>query len=103
MNLTKETEGSANRILGLYLIDVNTIPEITDKACAMGKAIAFKLGMKQPKRNVTAKKDANGGNRRELKLKKEINELYQWIARTSNKLFKRKVKKKRQQRKKKKS
>ena len=39
VNLTRETEGSLNRILGRYLIDVNTIPEITDKVYAMGKAI----------------------------------------------------------------
>ena len=60
----------------------------------MGKAIAFKLGMKQPKRNGAAKKDANGGNRRERKLKKEIKELRQWIASTSKELFRRKVKRK---------
>ena len=39
-------------------------------------------------------KDANGGNRRERKLKKEIKELCQWIVRTSNKLFRRKVRRK---------
>ena len=62
MKLTKENEGSANRILGQYLIDVNTIPEITSKVYAMEKAITFKLGMKQPERNRTAKKDTNEGS-----------------------------------------
>ena len=38
----------------------------------MGKAIALKLGMKQPERNGSANKDANRGNRRERKLNKEI-------------------------------
>ena len=54
--MTKENEGSANRILDQYLIDVNTIPEITSKVYAMEKTITFKLGMKQPERNRTAKK-----------------------------------------------
>ena len=93
VKLAKATEGSANRVLERYLIDVNNIPKIIDKVYAMGKAIAFKLGMKQTERNGTAKKDANGGNRRERKLK-EIKELRQWIARTSNKLFRRKVRRK---------
>ena len=60
----------------------------------MGKAITFKLGMKQPERNGTAKKAANGGNRRERKLKKEIKELRQWIARTNSELLRRKSKEK---------
>ena len=72
---------------------MNTIPEITDKVYAMGKAIAFKLGMKQLKRNGTAKKRANRGNRRKQELK-EIKELRQWITRTSNELFRRKVRRK---------
>ena len=91
VKLTKAIEGSVNRVLGQYLIEANTIPEITDNVYAMGKAIAFKLGMKQPERNGTAVKDANGGNRQERKLTKEINELRQWKIRTSNELFRRKV------------
>ena len=94
VKLTKEIEGSANRIIAEYLIDVRTIPEITDKVCALGKAITFKLVMKQPERNWAAKKDANEENRQERKLKKEIKELRQWIARTSNELFRRKVRRK---------
>ena len=68
--MTKEIEGSSNWVLGRYLSGVNIIPEITDYA--MGKAIALKLGMKQPERNGSANKDANRGNRRERKLNKEI-------------------------------
>ena len=63
VGLTKKIKGSANRILGWNLIDVNTIPEITDKVYAMGKAIIFKLGMKQTEGNKTANKEADGGNR----------------------------------------
>ena len=47
VKLTKETEGSANRILGKYLTDFMSL-EITDKNYVMGKAIAFNFGMKQP-------------------------------------------------------
>ena len=50
--------------------------------------------MKQPQRNGTAKKDAKRGNRRERKLKKRKKELRQWIARTSNELFRRKLRRK---------
>ena len=81
-----------------YLIDVNTILEIIDKVYAMGKAIAFKLRMKQTEQNGTAKKDANGGNSREHELKKEIKDMRHWIARKSSELsefsFRRKVWKK---------
>ena len=38
----------------------------------MGKAIATKLGMKQPERNGTAKSDVNGGSRREREVRKDI-------------------------------
>ena len=70
--VNKEIEGSANRILGRYLIDVNTILEIINKVFTMGKAIATKLGMKQPERNGTAKSDVNGGSRREREVRKDI-------------------------------
>ena len=72
MKLTKKIEGSENRVFGRYLIDVITITEITDKAYVMGKAIPFKLGMKQPERNGITTKNANGGDRRERKSKNEI-------------------------------
>ena len=49
MKLTMEIEGSANRVLGWNLIDVNTIPKYTDKVYTMEQAITFKLGIKQPK------------------------------------------------------
>ena len=63
MKLTKEIEGCVKIVLDQYLIDVNIISEITDKVYAMGKPITFKLGMKQPERSGTAKKDANERNR----------------------------------------
>ena len=87
VKLSKAIEGSVNRVLSQYLIEANTITDITDNVYAMGKAIAFKLGMKQAERNGTAMKDANRGNRQERKLKKEIKELRQWKTRASNELF----------------
>ena len=94
VKLTKEIEGSANRILGRYLVNVNIISEIADKVYAIGKAIVFKLVMKQPERNRTAKKDVNGENSREQKLKREVKQPRQWIARTNNDLFRRKIRRK---------
>ena len=79
---------NANRVLDIYLKEVDTIPEIRNKVYAMGRAIGFKLGKlvegDQGDRN---KKNANGGNRREWKLQKEIKELHQIVAKTSNELY----------------
>ena len=55
VKLNKEIGGNVNRVLHRYLIDLNTIPEITDKVYAMGKAIEVKIGIKQPERNETTK------------------------------------------------
>ena len=43
VKLTKEIGGSANRDLDQYLIDLNSIPEITDKVYAMEWAKLLKL------------------------------------------------------------
>lgn len=85
MKLTKEIEGSTNKVLSRYLtiFDVKSILDITDKVYILGIAIALKLRIKQPKRNETAKK-----------LIKDIKELHQWITKTSHELFGRKVRKK---------
>ena len=56
LKLTKKVEGSANRGLDRYLVEVNTIPEITDKVYVIGKASTFELGMKQPEPNGTQRK-----------------------------------------------
>ena len=42
LKLTSDVEESANRIIGKYLHGDQNLPEITDKAKAMGKAIAVK-------------------------------------------------------------
>ena len=45
LKLTPEIEESANRMLDQYLHGDENIPEITDKDCAMAKAIAIKTGI----------------------------------------------------------
>ena len=62
---------------------------------AMGRAIASKLGVLVDKEQPGKKKgNAEGGNRYEHKLKKEIKELQQKIAKTSNELYRRKQQRK---------
>ena len=93
--INNQLKESANRILDIYLKEVDTIPEICDKACAMKRVIGFKLGkLVEGDQGDRKKKNANGGNIWEEKLKKEIKELRQIVAKTSNKLYR-----KRQQRK----
>ena len=61
----------------------------------MGRAISFKLGkLVEDNQGDRKKKSANGGNKREEKLKEEIKELRQTIAKTSNQLKRRKATKK---------
>ena len=80
----------ANQILDIYLKEVDTIPEICDKVYAMGRAIGFTLGkLVEGDQGDRKMKNANGRNRPERKLKKEINELHQIIAKTSNELYRR--------------
>ena len=81
---------SANQILDIYLKEVDTIPEICDKVYAMGTAIGFKLGkLLESDSSERKKKSANGGNRGEQKLEKQIKELHQIVAKMSNELYRR--------------
>ena len=50
VKLDAETHERANKILNLYLPNVDTIFEITDMVYAMGKAVAYMLGVKPKKR-----------------------------------------------------
>ena len=86
---------SANQVLDIYLKEVDTIPEICDKVYAMGIAIGFKLGkLAKGDQGDRTKKSANGANRREWQLKKEIKEISQIVAKTSNKLYRRRQQRK---------
>ena len=44
VRIDNQLKESANRVLGRFLKEVDTIPEIYDKVYAMGRAIGFKLG-----------------------------------------------------------
>ena len=86
---------NANRVLDIYLKEVDTIPEICDKVYAMGRAIDFKLGkLVENDSGERKKKSALEGNRRERKLNKEIKELYQIVAKMSKELYRRRQQRK---------
>ena len=59
---------------------------ITDIVCAMGKAVAYTMGVKPKEKNQRGARRAEGGNRREHKLKAEMKRLRQDIARAGNEL-----------------
>ena len=71
-----------------------TIPEITDIVYAMGKAVGCATGVKLKERNENGARKAEGGNRRERKLKTEMKRLRQDIAKAGNELYRRKQKRK---------
>ena len=79
---------SAKRILDIYLEEAGTIPETCDKIYAMGRATGFKLGKFVKGDQGDKKKGAAGGNRRERKLKEEITELRQIVAKKSKEIIK---------------
>ena len=86
VTLTDELKTSANKILSIYLLNTDSIPEITDKVYAMGRAVSFKLAVGQRKQNGDRKQKPKEGNLRERKLKLEMKELRQGITRISNEL-----------------
>ena len=71
---------------------MDEIPEITDVVYAMGEAIAEKIRITRKVRQ--QKKKPGNGNRRERKLKAEMKQLRQKIARISNEMHRRKEKRK---------
>ena len=60
----------------------------------MGKGIGSHLGVKQRDNDSTRKRTADGGNHIEHKLKMELKELRQNIARASNEIHRRKQRQK---------
>lgn len=90
IQMSKELEQSANKVMGLYVYDDMDIGRLTDVVYAMGRAMATILGV-SPKEK---KRVVKGGNRRERKLKSEIKILRQRIARASNEIHRRKVNRK---------
>ena len=81
--------------MDIYLEEIDTIPEICDKVYAIGRAIGFKLvKLVEGDQGDRKKKNANGGNRPDRKLKKEIKELCQNVAKTSTELSRRRQQRK---------
>ena len=95
MKLDNQLKESAKRILSVYLKEVDTMPKICDKVYAMGRAIGIKLGkLVEVNHGNRKKRLTNGDNRRERKLKKEIKQLRQVIAKASNELYQRRTRRK---------
>ena len=95
VKLDNQLKESAKQILSIYLKEVDTIPEICDKVYAMGRAIGIKLGkLVEVNHGNRKKRLTNGDNRRECKLKKEIKQLRQVVAKMSNKLYRRRMQRK---------
>ena len=92
LKMTKSIEDSAKRILGKYLKEVDEIPEIMDVVYAMGKTIPENIGI--TKKDRQQQKKPGDGNRRERKMKAEMKQLRQKIARISNEMHRRKEKRK---------
>ena len=88
--MSDEIQEKEYKILRLYLPSADTIPQITDTVYAMGKAIGYATGIKPKERNESRPKKAEGGSRRERKLKAEMKELRQDVARAGNELHRRK-------------
>ena len=89
-----EIQERANKILRLYLATIDTIPEITGIVYAMGKAIRYATGIKPKEGNENRPKKAEGGNKRECKLKAEMKALRQDVARVENEFLRRKQQRK---------
>ena len=76
----------ANKILLLYLLSTDTIPEITDIVYDMGKAIGYATGIKPKGENEKRPKKDQGGNRREGELRAKMKGLRQDKATAGHKL-----------------
>ena len=92
--LSDEIQTRANKILEKYLRSADTVPEIIDIVYAKGKAVGYVMGVKPEEGNNNRGRKAAGGNRRERKLKADMKELKQNIARTGNELYRRKQQRK---------
>ena len=94
VKMDSEIQERANKVLRLYLPSADTIPEITDIIYSTGKAVGHATGVKPKERNENGARKAEGGNRRERKLKTEMKRLRQDIARAGNELHRRKQQRK---------
>ena len=94
LKMPAELQERANSTLRKYLRGVDTIPEITDKVYAMGKAVEIKISLPQKVSRGNRRQKPSNGNRRVRKMKREMKMLRRSIARAGNKLHRRKQKRK---------
>ena len=86
VKMDSEIQERTNKVLRLYLPSADTILEITDIIYSMEKAVGHGTGVKPKEINENGARKAEGGNRRERKLRTEMKRLRQDIARAGNKL-----------------
>ena len=94
LKMPAELQERADSTLGKYLRGVDTIPEITDKVYAMGKAVEIKIGLPQKGSRGNRRPKPSNGKKRVRKMKREMKMLRQSIARAGNELHRRKQKRK---------
>ena len=98
MKLTKGAANAeidrANKILEKHFGNTNNICTVIDAVYAMGQTIAERKGEKRNEKRKENKSQEGPPNRRIRKLEKQIKELRQILAWTSNKINRRKIKRK---------
>ena len=82
----------ANKILEKHLGNTNNICTVIDAVYAMGQTIEERKGVKRNEKRKENKNQEGSPNRRIRKLEKQIKELRQILAWTSNEIHRRKVK-----------
>ena len=92
--MDSEIQERSNKVLRMYLPRADTVPEITDIVYAMGKAVGYAMRVRSKESNGNGVRKAEGGNRRERKLKAEMKKLRQDITRAGNELHRRKQQRK---------
>ena len=84
----------ANKILEKHLGNTNNICTVIDAVYAMGQTIEERKGVKRNEKRKENKNQEGSPNRRIRKLEKQIKELRQILAWTSNEIHRRKIKRK---------
>ena len=84
----------ANKILEKHLYNTDDICKVVDAFYAMGRTIEERKGLKRKDKRKEQKNKRDGPNRRIRKLEKQIKELRQVLAWTSNEIHRRKTKRK---------
>ena len=84
----------ANKTLEKHLDNTDDICKVVDAVYAMGRTIEKRKGLKRKDNRKEQKNKRDGPNRRIRKLEKQIKELRQVLAWTSNEIHRRKTKRK---------